>query len=91
MSEEAERKRLAREASKLLKGIKTNLRSLSEEAGVSYGSLKVALSPKNAERSSMLPEYLEALSGALKRRSEEMRGVAEELRTLGKDSSSEEV
>jgi hypothetical protein len=56
---------------------------LADRAGISYGTLRVALSDRSAHRTATLSESVPALAEVLDAMAIEMQAVAAELRALG--------
>ena len=82
-TDQADRRALARTVRKRLAGLGVPVATLARGAGLSYATLRVALSDRAAHRSPSLPAYLPKLADAMDAKADELRRVAEELRSLG--------
>lgn len=82
----SQRRAMARKARMLLQRTGVSNAVLAELAGISYGTLRVALSDRSAHRTATLEESVPALAAAMDGLAVELRTVAAELRALAQTS-----
>lgn len=77
-----DRNELAKQARELLSRATPSRDAVAKAAGISAGSLRIALAPRTAGRSAVLPAYLIAMADELDKQAEDLREITRDLRRL---------